>query len=117
MACGNPKGIRDLWLVEDESQSIAVRKHGAQTRMTSGLLMPTRADHFMEDVRAHYSSGWWVYGDDGAFAARGDSGSIVVDGDRQVVGMVVAVDRPGDGAAAFVHGIKQVFTALQIALP
>jgi hypothetical protein len=85
--------------------------------MTSGQLMPVAADHYMEDVRTRYASGRWVYGNDGtAFAAPGDSGAIVVDETRQVVGMVVAIDHPGDGAAAFVHGIKQIFAALQIAL-
>ncbi len=118
MDCGTPTGIRDLWVVENQSESIAVRKHGAQTRMTGGQLMPVAADHYMEDVRARYSAGWWVDGNDGAgFAAKGDSGAIVVDDARQVVGMVVAVEHADAGAAAFVHGIKQVFAALQIALP
>lgn len=68
--------------------------------------------------RAIYSMGWWAYGNDGvAFAARGDSGSVVIDEARRVVGMVVAVENEDLGAAAFVHGIKQVLAALQIALP
>jgi len=118
MDCGTPTGIRDLWVVENQSESIAVRKYGAQTRMTGGQLMPVAADHYMEDVRARYSAGWWVDGNDGmGFAAKGDSGAIVVDDARQVVGMVVAVEHADAGAAAFVHGIKQVFAALQIALP
>jgi hypothetical protein len=110
-------GIRDLWVVENQAESIDVCKHGAQTQLTRGDLMPAAADHFMEDVRARYTSGWWAYGIDGAFAAPGDSGAIVVDDERRVVGMVVAVDRPGEDAAAFVHGIRQIFTALEIALP
>lgn len=118
MDCGAPTGLRDLWVVEDQAQDIPVRKHGAQTQVTSGQLMPIAADHYMQDVHARYSSGWWVYGCEGtAFADQGDSGAIVVDDARRVVGMVVAVDRLGAGGAAFVHGIKQVFAALQIALP
>ncbi|MGH2853836.1 MAG: hypothetical protein ACRDLF_06555 [Solirubrobacteraceae bacterium] len=118
MDCGAPNGLRDLWVAEDESEVVAVRKHGAQTGMTSGQLMPIPADHYMEDVRARYAKGWWAYGSDGAaFAAKGDSGAIVVDEARRVVGMVVAIDHDGPDAAAFVHGIKQVFAALQIALP
>jgi hypothetical protein len=118
MGCGTPTGLRDLWVVENESDDIAVSKHGAQTRMTQGHLMPVAADHYMKDVRTRYTGGWWVYGDDGStFAAKGDSGAIVVDEARLVVGMVVAVEHPGEDAAAFVHGIKQVFAALQIAMP
>ncbi len=80
--------------------------------------MPIAAAHYMEDVRTHYESGWWAYGTgDTPFAAKGDSGAIVIDDARQVVGMLVAVESPDAGAAAFVHGIKQVFAALQIALP
>jgi hypothetical protein len=118
LQCGMPNGIRDLWVVDDDSEPIPVRKHGAQTRLTSGELLPVAAAHRMRDVRTRYGSGWWVYGTHGAsFASRGDSGSIVVDSARQVVGMVVAVESEEKGAAAFVHGIKQIFAALQIALP
>jgi hypothetical protein len=115
LGCGMVNGIRDLWIVDDQSQGIAVKKHGAQTQVTSGELMPVAADLFVEDVKTRYNAGWWVYGDNGSeFATRGDSGAIVVDSDRRVVGMLVAVDRRG---AAFVHGIKQIFTALDIELP
>lgn len=118
MGCGTPNGLRDLWVVDDQSEEIAVRKHGAQTGMSSGQLMPIAADHYMTDVRVRYSSGWWLYGSNGTtFAAKGDSGAMVVDDARRVVGMVVAIDRDAVDAAAYVHGIKQVFTALQIELP
>jgi hypothetical protein len=118
MACGTPTGTRDLWVVDDESAEVPVHKHGAQTGLTSGALMPSAADHYMKDVQARYSSGWWVYGSDGnTFAARGDSGAIVVDEMRRIVGMVVAIEHAGADAAAFVHGIKQIFAALEIALP
>ena len=63
---------------------------------------------------SHYNLGWWVEGDGSIFATTGDSGSILVDEDRRVVDMVVAVNR--ETGFAFVHGIKQIFTALQIAL-
>ena len=63
---------------------------------------------------SHYNLGWWVEGDGSIFATTGDSGSILVDEDRRVVDMVVAVNR--ETGFAFVHGIKQIFSALQIAL-
>jgi hypothetical protein len=116
MGFGAPTGVRDIG-AEDQSDFIPVRKDGAQTGMTSGELLPVSATHHMEDVQARYTCGWWADGTGGAlFAARGDSGAIVVDDARQVVGMVVALEHPGPGASAFVHGIKQVFQALQIDL-
>jgi hypothetical protein len=115
LACGAPTGIRDLWVVEDESRSIPVRKHGAQTQLTSGDLAPVAADLRIEGVKTAYRDGWWVYGSDGSsFAARGDSGAIVVDEERRVVGMVVALEHPDPGAATFVHGVRQIFKALQV---
>jgi len=118
LACGAPTGIRDLWVVEDESRPIAVRKHGAQTQLTSGELLPVAADLRIEGVKTQYRDGWWVYGSDGtAFATRGDSGAIVVDEERSVVGMVVAVENPGPDAATFIHGVRQIFKALQIQMP
>ena len=60
--------------------------------------------------------GWWAYGNGGAFAERGDSGAIVVDDMQNAVGMLVAVEHDGIEAGAFVHGIKQILEALDIAL-
>jgi len=118
LACGTPNGIRDLWRVDDDSEPIPVRKHGAQTQLTHGELLPVAADLRIKDVNTQYRDGWWVDGRDGReFASQGDSGAIVVDEQRRVVGMVVALEHPAQGAATFVHGIKQIFTALQIELP
>jgi hypothetical protein len=114
MECGGPNGIRDLFVLDDEDELIAVRKHGAQTLLTTGELIPITADLEVEDVRARYNVGWWAYGNGTQFAAKGDSGSIVVDDARRVLGMVVAVNR--EDGAGFVHGIKQIFSALQITL-
>ena len=113
--CGRPNGIRDLWIADEALQPIAVQKHGAQTGMTSGVLLPVPADLFVPDQLARYNAGWWVYPNDGVpFAAQGDSGAMVLDANRYVVGMLVAVDKT-DGTA-FVHGIKQIFNALQVTL-
>jgi hypothetical protein len=77
------------------------------------------ADLRVKDLRVRYSMGWWAEGDGGVFAAPGDSGAIVVDEARNAIGMLVAVsthsgaDRP---PSAFVHGIKQIFEALDLAL-
>ena len=76
--------------------------------------MPIPADLKVQNG-SHDNLGSWVEGDGCIFAPTGDSGSIVVDEDRRVVDMVVAVNR--ETGFAFVHGVKQIFKALQIALP
>jgi hypothetical protein len=115
LAGDSVRGIRDLWLADDAAE-VAVRKLGAQTRETTGTLKPVAADNRVKDLKVRYSMGWWAYGDSGVFAERGDSGAIVVDDERNAVGMLVAVEHDGTEAGAFVHGIKQVFEALDIAL-
>jgi hypothetical protein len=115
MECGTPTGIRDLWVAEDESEVI-VHKQGASSSLTTGELLPIRADVFVEEFPTEYTAGWWVYGSGGSsFASPGDSGAIVVDDARRVVGMVVVIEKR-DEPAAFVHGIRQIFTALQVEL-
>jgi hypothetical protein len=117
--CGTPHGVRDLWVrddQDDEPDPIPVRKHGAETQLTYGELTPIVATMGIEDVQTYYNSGWWVDGNGSQFADEGDSGSVVVDDERRIVGMVVAAHRPENGGAAFVHGIKQIFSALRIGL-
>jgi hypothetical protein len=117
-AYGMPNGIRDLFVLEphQKSELMSVRKHGAASHETTGSLLPcSTSDLKLRDADIRYTAGWDVYGTDGKrFAERGDSGSIVVDENKAVVGMLVAVDE-GDGRAFF-HGIKQIFAALNIAL-
>jgi hypothetical protein len=118
MACGMPNGIRDLFVLEDHEKNefMSVRKHGAESNSTIGELLPcSTSDLKLKDVDIRYTGGWDVYGNDGqSFAERGDSGSMVVDENKAIVGMLVAVDE-SDGRA-FVHGIKQIFAALKIEL-
>jgi len=110
--------MQDLWIADDKL-NVAVRKLGAQTRETTGALKPVAADNRVKDLSVRYSEGWWAYGDGGAFAEPGDSGAIVIDEEHKAVGMLVAVEHDGtDGdepPGAFVHGIKQIFRALEIA--
>jgi len=116
LECGAPTGLRDL-RVEDHTDMIDVHKHGAQTGMRCGQLLPIAADHFMADVNSRYEGGWWVEGSDGrAFAEKGDSGAIVVDDERKVIGMVVAIESDSEHASAYVQGAREIFSALQIAL-
>jgi hypothetical protein len=114
LACGAPIGVRDLWVVEDDRELIPVTKYGAQTHETGGQLRPAAADVFMKDVNARYSMGWWARTVDGnGFADQGDSGAIVVDDSHHVIGMLVGINNPEAGTG-FVHGIRQIFSALQI---
>ena len=117
-AGGDVRGIRDLWTADD-NENIAVSKIGAQTGETQGTLKPVAADLRVKDLRVRYSMGWWAEGNGGVFAEPGDSGAIVVDEARKAIGMLVAVSTNSGGdrlAGAFVHGIKQIFEALDIAL-
>lgn len=114
------RGIRDLWLTDD-AEDVVVSKVGAQTGATTGTLKPVAADHRVKDLKARYSMGWWAYGNYGAFADSGDSGAIALDEERNAIGMLVAVEHDGtegnETPSAFIHGIKQIFEALDIALP
>jgi hypothetical protein len=118
MECGPIRGIQDLWVVDDRLD-VAVRKLGAQTHETDGTLKPVAADNRVKDLSVRYSEGWWAYGDGCTFAQPGDSGAIVIDENRNAVGMLVAIEHDGteggEPAGAFVHGIKQIFKALEIA--
>lgn len=117
------KEARDLWLAE-ETQEIRVSKRGAATGLTRGDLLPIAADHYMHDVRARYTCGWWVQGREGRlFADEGDSGSAVIDDEHRFVGLAVAIERRPHGTsgldlgvATFVHGARQVLTALNVSL-
>lgn len=120
--CGTtPAGVRDLLLQSEHDSVIRVRKHGASTGETTGDLMPVLADHYVEDVEARYSTGWWAYStsDGPPFAAKGDSGSIVIDEQHNLVGMVVAIKREDEntGGDSFVHAIKPILSALKVRLP
>ncbi len=120
MGCGVPRGVRDLLLRCEHDRAISVTKLGASTHETTGELLSIQSDQYMEDVDARYSTGWWTYGSNGAcFAAKGDSGSAVVDEQLNVVGMVVAVNRREDGGDGdcFVHAIKPILSALKVRLP
>jgi hypothetical protein len=120
MGCGAPRGVRDLLLRSEHDRSVPVTKLGASTQETAGELLSIQSDQYMEDVEARYSTGWWTYGSNGTcFAAKGDSGSAVVDEQLNVVGMVVAVNREDDGSDGdcFVHAIKPILSALKVRLP
>ena len=120
MGCGVPSRVRDLLLRSEHDSAISVTKLGASTQETTGELLSIQSDQYVEDVEARYSTGWWTYGSKGTcFAAKGDSGSVVVDEQLNVVGMVVAVNRPEDGGEGdcFVHAIKPILSALKVRLP
>lgn len=87
--------------VEDsayEDNPVLVHKRGFSTNETSGLLDPVPESLDVEGrlpngttVVRSYMRGYFVFGDGGPFAKPGDSGSVVVDDDDCVVGMIVAL--------------------------
>jgi trypsin len=115
----------------DESEEIIVYKRGINAPgLTEGLLDTTPESLRVElpqiggpPIVRDYLHGWFVYGADGAhpFARAGDSGSIVVDEDDCVVGMVVALRsktpyQPQPDDPAFVVPIASVLERLGIRL-
>jgi hypothetical protein len=112
--------------LDDATNFIPVFKRGMRSGLASGLLDPTPVTALINLAGAagqsvRYEEGWWVEGDDGAFARPGDSGAIVVDEDDCVIGMVVAVDseNPADvqpSDRAFVISIADLIDGLEIAL-
>ena len=68
-----------------------------------------------------YMRGWFVYGVGRPFARSGDSGSIVVDEDDRVVGMVVALrtedpDNPKTDDPTYVVPIMDILSGLKVRL-
>jgi hypothetical protein len=118
----------DLDQLQDQTP---VYKRGMTTpHLTSGMLDP--------DVRSlkvvspstgcdrEYVRGFYVYGTDpeAPFAKPGDSGSVVVDDEDRVVGMIVAVKltnpgsrTPGLDDPAFVVAMTDILEALEFRLP
>lgn len=119
---------RDL---DDECEPIIVFKRGSNAPgLTEGLLDPTPESLRVElpqlggpPIEHDYLRGWFVHGTDGVFpfARGGDSGSIVVDEDNCVVGMVVALRSrtpyaPDPDDPAFVVPIVSVLDGLCVRL-
>jgi hypothetical protein len=84
--------------LEEVDDLVTVYKRGGTSGLTQGLLDPTPESLKVElpqtggpPVVRDYLRGWFVEGHDEPFARPGDSGSIVVDEDECVVGMVVAL--------------------------
>lgn len=115
-----PRAVNDLWQIVDGTM-VPVSKRGATSGLTTGDLLPINADHRMKDMSARYTNGWWISGAQGLFADRGDSGSAVFDEQHQFVGLVVALEAdpeaaPGETVDAYVHGARQVLSALNVTL-
>lgn len=118
---------RELYDLED---LIPVVKRGSSSGLTRGLLDPTPVTARVELPGAkgdwpyfNYEEGWWVESSDKdqPFAKPGDSGSIVIDEDECVVGMVVAVVTANPSAMkatdpAFVVPISGLLDGLEISL-
>jgi hypothetical protein len=119
---------RDVEETADEDDPVVVHKRGSSTGETTGLLAPVPESLEVEGrlpdgsvIVRNYLRGFFVYGESGPFAKPGDSGSLVVDDDDCVVGMIVALRtadpnnvEPGD--PAFVVPVGDLVTLLDIEL-
>ena len=114
-----PTALRDLFYPAP-ADLVAVKKFGAASGLTRGYLDPVAADHHVWDVPVRYTCGWFCYGEDCQFARQGDSGAVVLDENHEVIGMAVAIEAPqiedDPSVGCFMHGIRQIFSALAVAL-
>lgn len=115
--------------VEDDGEPLIVYKRGINApHLTEGLLDPTPESLRVvlpqrggPPVIRDYLRGWFVAGTDGVspFARPGDSGSMVVDEDDCVLGMVVALRSktpfsPSPDDPAFVVPIGSILRGLNV---
>jgi len=122
-----PRDLNDL----PEGQDLVVFKRGMNTPgLTEGLLDTTPSSLAVElprsdgtAVRRDYLRGYFVTGteENDPFARQGDSGSVVVDEDDCVLGLVVALrisdpTNPHPQDPAFVVAITDVLEALDLEL-
>ncbi len=119
---------RDVEASAEADNPVIVHKRGFKTDQTTGMLVPAPESLEVEGklpdgtiVLRNYLRGYFVFGDEVPFAKDGDSGSIVVDDDDCVVGMVVAVRpaRRGQITAAdpaFVVPIHDIIERLDLEL-
>jgi Trypsin len=97
---------RDVEATAVDDNPVIVYKRGIrEPKLTSGLLEPFAISALLESqlpdgTRAlrRYLRVFRVYGDEGPFAKPGDSGSVVIDADDCVVGVLVGLGRT-DGSA------------------
>lgn len=93
-----------------------VKKIGRTTGLTSGVVTATEVGRFFVDYQngpAAFEGQIEVTGLSGAFAAHGDSGSLVVNERGAAVGLVFAVSETG---VAYVNPIGPVLSQLGVAL-
>jgi hypothetical protein len=117
-------------LVDEDEPIIAFKRGINPPGLTEGLLDPTPESLRVvlpqpggPGIRRNYLRGYFVYGTDHThpFARGGDSGSIVIDEDDCVVGMVVAMRtntplEPRSSDPAFVVPITDVLRGLGVRL-
>jgi hypothetical protein len=121
---------RNVELTADEDNPVLVYKRGINSpAVTQGLLNPVAESLRVRSVQADgtvltrtYARGFFVVGGDEPFARPGDSGSIVVDDDDCIVGLLVALrapdphnPRPED--PAFVVPIVDILSEMGLELP
>jgi hypothetical protein len=118
---------RDLNVMDDRDDLVVYKRGINEPHLTSGILdcTPEALAVTMpgSEAQRDYVRGYFVTGTDidHPFARQGDSGSIVVDDDDCVVGLIVALQTanpldPHPQDPAFVVAITDVLAALDIEL-
>jgi hypothetical protein len=120
---------RDVEATALDDNPVIVYKRGIrEPKLTSGLLEPFAISTLLKSrlpdgasALRRYLRVFRVYGDQGPFAQPGDSGSVVVDADDCVVGMLVGLDRTdgvavGDHTPGIVVPIIDILNTLGLAL-
>jgi hypothetical protein len=110
--------VGPLGIAEEAELGMAVQKSGRTSGLTTGTITDIDADvdvaNASGDSETFHHAGQIEFEGDGGMVQRGDSGSLLLDGNGNVVGLVYAGNEDGDNGDAC-H-IQDVFDALGINL-
>ncbi|HYT77206.1 MAG TPA: hypothetical protein VEL79_20790 [Vicinamibacterales bacterium] len=107
---GFVRGTHDITVAEAKTQTYPVRKRGARTKLTGGVVIAINADGSIGHTSRKNATVIRPNSDPAnptaevAFAWEGDSGSVVVNDDNEIVALVYSSDRPG-GVSLFMNAI------------
>jgi hypothetical protein len=96
--------MNDIQIQDDRPRGYRVRKRGVTTRLTEGIVISLTANFNVEETGVFLRNQMVIQSaagtGRGAFAARGDSGAVIVNDRNEVVGLLVGTDAVGFGFAS-----------------